>query len=582
MSLVGHFLDALPIGVAIVNQSLEVFYHNRALASFNMAGESKESLSCGALLGCPICADGEHICGVVSSECVTCPLHIAAKKAFAHRAFTLEEEILWFGPDVSFPAHIQFSLLPLQYRMAGEVLAMLTWEDFTRLKLAEEKLKHDAFHDDLTGLSNRALFMDRLRQCILRLKRHGDHSFAVLSIDIDRFKVINDGLGHPAGDQLLIVIGRRLRSSLRSVDTVARLGGDEYAILLEDIRNVRNAMHMADQIQRELNSPVHLVDQEILPTASIGIAMGDPSVDVPEDLLRRAEMAMYRAKRLGRARHVLFDTEMHDRELTLLKIETDMRRALERQEFMIYYQPFVEAGTGRLTGVEALLRWRRPRHGMVPPDEFIPVAEESGLIVPIGDWVLLHACEQNRAWQVVGLPRFPVAVNLSGRQFRQRNLLEYVPKVLESTGLEPCFLELEITEGTIMENAEANIKTLNELHEIGVRICIDDFGTGYSSLAYLKRFPIDTIKIDKSFVRDVNTDPDSAAIVEAIIAMARSLQIRVIAEGVETREQLEVLRTLKCNEMQGHLFCRPASADALVEILRNEPGLFTSAGIGSS
>lgn len=575
MSVVGTFLDALPIGVVILNGKMEVLYYNRALALFDLAEEWDERGSFGALLGCPICADSDVLCGV-SSDCARCPLHEAAKKAFEHGTFTLEEEILWSSPDRTFPSHIHFSFLPLRYRVAGEPLALLAWEDLTRLKLAEEKLKRDAFHDTLTGLSNRALFMDRLKRCILRMKRGGDYSFAVLFIDIDRFKVINDGLGQAVGDQLLVAIGRRLEDSLRSLDTVARLGADEFAILLDDITSAADAENMAGRIQKRLGVPFRLNGQEILTTASIGIALGDTQSDAPEDFLRRAEMAMYRAKYQGKARHVIFDTEMHDRDLTLLRFETDLRQAFEQEQLMVYYQPFVDLETRNMTGAEALLRWEKTKQDFISPKEFIPVAEESGLIEPIGEWVLRTACEQNKVWQKSGFPPLRVAVNLSGRQFRQQDLLEIIKRVLKNTGLDPQFLELEITESTIMENAQASIKTLNELHSMGVKISIDDFGTGYSSLAYLKRFPIDTLKIDHSFVRDINTDPDSAAIVKAIIAMARSLQIRVIAECVETQEQLETLLSLKCDEMQGNLFCSPSPARTLTGLLQRGQSLSAS------
>jgi diguanylate cyclase (GGDEF)-like protein/PAS domain S-box-containing protein len=446
------------------------------------------------------------------------------------------------------------------YRMAG------SQTDITDRKVAEMQLLHDAFHDALTGLPNRALFMNRLEHATERAKRRKDYQFAVLFLDLDRFKVINDSLGHLVGDQLLIEIAQRLVKCLRPGDTVARLGGDEFAILLDGIESVNDAIRVSDRIQKELMLPFNLNGQEVCMTTSIGIALNNRDYNQPNDLLRDADIAMYRAKALGKARYAVFDTGMHTRAVELLHLEANLRRAIEQQEFRLYYQPILCLTSGKITGVEALLRWQHPQRGLVSPAEFIPVAEETGLIVAIGEWVLQTACAQSKTWQDMGLPPLFVAINLSARQFQHQNLLELIKKILKETGMTAQTLKLEITESIAMRDLDFSIPVLKELSTMGVQILIDDFGTCYSSLGYLNRFPINALKIDQSFVKDIPNNPDNAAIIKAIIAMAHSLKLKVIAEGVETEEQLAFLRSQACDEIQGYLLSHPLPAEVFARL----------------
>ena len=440
---------------------------------------------------------------------------------------------------------------------------MVVHEEISERKRAEARLLHDAFHDTLTGLPNRALFLDRLKQAALRAGRNRKR-FAVLFLDLDHFKYVNDSLGHLAGDRLLSDIVHRILGCVRSNDTVARLGGDEFTILLEDVPDASEAVRFAERIQRALGEPFHMKEGEIFMSASIGIAMGSSGLEKPEDLLRDADTAMYRAKSLGRARHQVFDREMHVNAVTRLQTETDLRKAVENEEFLVYYQPVVSLQRGELSGFEALVRWRHPQRGIVAPGEFVPLAEETGLIVPIGFHVLREACRQMHEWHT----RFPemshvaISVNVSGRQFSRSDLTGRVRDILRDTGLNPRALKLEITETVIMENAESIVDTLQELKGLGVRLSIDDFGTGYSSLGYLHRFPVDTLKIDRSFVKDMPASRDHLAIVSTIVALAHNLGINVIAEGPESREEVDGLRSLGCEYAQGYYFARPMDAKA--------------------
>lgn len=463
--------------------------------------------------------------------------------------------------DVEITAH--------RLTFAGRQAELVLANDITERKQAEAQLLHNAFHDDLTGLPNRALFMDRLNQALERSKRRRNYQFAVLFLDLDRFKLINDSLGHRLGDQCLIAFASRLAACVRSMDTVARIGGDEFTILLEDIKDVSDAVHVSQRVQAELALPFNLGGQEVFTTGSIGIALRETGYDKPEDLLRGADIAMYRAKAQGPGRYEIFNTELHLEAVACLQMETELRRAIERQEFRVHYQPIVSLETGSIVGFEALVRWQHPRRGLVPPGEFLPVAKETGLIIPIDQWVLQEACRQTQQWQAQFPSNLPltISVNLCSHQFRQSQLPQYINQILQETKLEPHRLELEITENMIVENdAQATTRFL-QLKELGVQLSIDDFGTGYSSLGRLHCLPIDILKIDRSFVSRMGVDPGSdlqtsALIVETIITLAQKLGLAVTAEGVETAEQLAQLRELKCDYGQGYFFSRPLNAEA--------------------
>jgi diguanylate cyclase (GGDEF)-like protein len=434
-------------------------------------------------------------------------------------------------------------------------------------KRADDRVHHIAFHDDLTSLPNRLLLNQRLDQALSRHRRAGSQ-LAILFMDLDRFKVINDSLGHEVGDSLLCQVADRLRAQSREGDTVARVGGDEFVVLIENSENLRDVSACACRLVESLSAPYLLGKSECRVTLSIGISVFPTDGNDSQALLKAADVAMYRAKETGRNHYLHYLPSMNVHTLERLNLESDLSHAMERGEFLLHYQPKVEIATGMIAGTEALLRWKHPIRGLVPPVDFISLAEETGLIVPIGEWVLATACAQTKAWQDQGLTDLRVAVNLSARQFSDSGLLAKLTRIIRSSGLDPSSLELEITESVVMSHAECAVTVLEQLKSIGVQIAIDDFGTGYSSLGYLKRFPIDTIKVDRSFIMDIPADAGDMKIARAIIAMAHALRLNVVAEGVENAEQLNFLRSYRCDAAQGYFFFRPLPADEVADALK--------------
>ncbi|MFI5309144.1 MAG: putative bifunctional diguanylate cyclase/phosphodiesterase [Polyangiales bacterium] len=441
-----------------------------------------------------------------------------------------------------------------------------TATDIDDRKSAEHQLIKNAYYDTLTSLPNRALFRDRLEKAIHRASRAEDCLLAVLFLDIDRFKLVNDSLGHGAGDKLLSEFARRVERLVRPGDTVARFGGDEFAVFLPDLTSGEQATRIAERVLEGLAEPFPVDGHEIVATASIGVAVST-GAGAPETMLRDADSAMYRAKALGRGRCEMFDEEMHATSLEMLGLERDLRRALEHRELVIHYQPIISLDTGVVTGCEALVRWNHPERGLMQPDQFIPLAEETGLIVPMGAWVLETACQQMQTWLKRGMPPIDLAVNFSARQFKQKTLAERVARALTESGFDARRLQLELTESLLMEATETASTTLRELHALGVQLSIDDFGTGYSSLAYLKRLPWTALKIDRSFVRSVNEDHEDAAIATAVISLAHSLKLKVIAEGIETDAQRSFLTQRNCEEGQGYLFSHAVPAEAFIDLV---------------
>jgi diguanylate cyclase (GGDEF)-like protein len=437
-----------------------------------------------------------------------------------------------------------------------------------RREALEEQLVHRAFHDELTGLANRALFTNRVEQALLRAQRDASRT-AVLFLDLDDFKEINDSLGHAAGDALLIQAAERLRTCLRAGDTAARLGGDEFAVLLERCSdNGDDATHVAERISRAFAHPFSLESREAFVTASVGIAV-TVGTESGADMLRNADLAMYLAKKRGKARVEQFARHMHEEVVERLDLLAELRHAIERNELQLEYQPIVELATRTVSGLETLVRWEHPTRGRIPPAEFIPIAEQSGLIVPIGRWVLLHACAHARHWSraMPDLPPVTVTVNLSARQLGDTNLIDDVTTALRVAGLRRDQLVLELTESTLLANSEETVGILTALKELGVRLAIDDFGTGYSSLSYLRRFPVDVLKIDKSFVDEVDDGPGASALASAVIALGNSLGLRVVAEGIEHESQFAALTALGCKFGQGYLFSRPLPPGEVLEYL---------------
>jgi diguanylate cyclase (GGDEF)-like protein len=467
-------------------------------------------------------------------------------------------------------------LTDLLQRLADNVaFALGNFDRAEQKKQADDRIQYLATHDNLTGLPNRGTFMELLEQSIKSARRHNS-ACAVLFIDLDRFKVINDSLGHAAGDALLIEVANRLRSSVRESDVVARLGGDEFVVILEDAVDRDHVAEVARKILETLMRPIVLGGHECRATGSIGIALFPDNGGDAQTLTKNADMAMYLAKEDGKNDFRFFSPEVRSQSIERLVLETSLRHALELNQFSLHYQPKLDIASGQINGVEALLRWTHPDLGQLPPMKFIPLAEETGLIVPIGRWVLRTACSQNVAWRRAGLPEIAIAVNLSPRQFSDENLLRDIDDILNDTGMSPKLLQLEITESMMMQNVQRAIKLLDQIQSRGIRLAIDDFGTGYSSMSMMKQFPIDTIKIDRSFVRDLEKNAEDRAIAMAIINMGKALGLTVVAEGVETSEQDEFLRTHACDELQGYLFCKPVPAAEIPDLLRpqiNSPAL---------
>jgi len=465
--------------------------------------------------------------------------------------------------------YIMFNAAPIRNSKGKLLAAIETLEDISERKRYEEQLEYQANHDDLTSLPNRNLLTDRIQQALL-MSRRNHNEVALFFVDLDNFKFINDSLGHDVGDKLLKIAAERLAGCVRSGDTVARQGGDEFVIVISDQSVSDHATMIAKKILKSIAQPFCIDEHELVITCSIGISVSPRDGEDVQTLVKNADMAMYRSKAQGRNTFQFFTGEMNARSFERMTMEKHLRRALEHDEFHVYYQPKVSLDTGRITSMEALIRWQHPEMGMVSPTTFIPLAEETGLIESIGEWVLRTACMQNKAWQDAGFAPLTVAVNLSGRQLWQQNVTGLIDQILLETNLNPRYLELEITESMVMQDAERVTTILKALKNMGISLAMDDFGTGYSSLGYLTRFPFDKLKIDQSFVRDITSNPDNAAIATTVIAMAHSLHLKVIAEGVETEGQLNYLRLHGCDEIQGYYFSRPVTAVAFEQLLRED------------
>jgi diguanylate cyclase (GGDEF)-like protein/PAS domain S-box-containing protein len=462
---------------------------------------------------------------------------------------------------------VEDSCAPIRDRSGRVTGAVIVFHDVSAARAMSREMSHSAEHDVVTSLPNRLLLNDRISQAIA-LARRQNRPIAVIFLDLDHFKYINDSLGHAVGDKLLQSVSKRLLAGVRASDTVSRQGGDEFVILLSEITYPEDAATSARKILLSLNALHSVEEHELHIDASIGISIYPEDGEDAETLIRNADMAMYHAKEHGRNNCQFFKAEMNLKAVERQSLEAGLRLALEREEFLLHYQPKINLETGEITGVEALIRWRQRERGLVPPSQFVPVAEDCGLILPIGRWVLREACRQARAWQDVGLPPLPIAVNVSAVEFRKKGFVSAVRAILSETGLDPRHLELELTEGVLMEDVESTASVLRALKLLGVHLAVDDFGTGYSSLSYLRQFPIDVLKIDQSFIRQISADPDDSKIVTAIINLGKSLKLLVVAEGIETREQLAFLRARHCAEGQGYLFSQPVSAGEITDLLQ--------------
>ncbi len=449
--------------------------------------------------------------------------------------------------------------------------------DFTDRKLLELKLQHEAFHDPLTRLPNRTLCLDRITQALERSKRRDNYHYAVIYLDLDRFKIINDSLGHDVGDQLLVHVARRLQESVRSLDTVARIGGYEFVVLLEEISSLREAIRIVKRLRNAVRTPCMLSGHEVHISASLGIVLSPAIYDRPEDLLRNANIAMHHAKERGRNRYLVFHTKLLEEALRMIHMENDLRLALDRKEFFLQYQPILALQSGRVTGLEALVRWNHPTKGVIPPGEFLPIAEDTGLIIPLGRWILKEACSRMAAWQkeTPDAKGLTINVNLSLKQLRHPDMAGMLAAVLLDTGLPPQSLKLEISENVLMDNPEVAIIMLSRLKTLGVQLSIDDFGAGYSSLSYLQRFPIDTLKVDRTFISRMGSGAGNREVVRAVIALAHSLNLDVVAEGVEVEQERSTLEDLECGSGQGYLFSQPVNQDVAGRLFLMDKGRFS-------
>ena len=574
-------VDALTSHIAILDEAGTILAVNRAwreFAELNPPAPSAFALGSNYLSVC------EAASGPCSEEAGAVAAGIRAVLSGERDSFSIEypchspTEKRWFIARVS------------RFASAGPTRIVVSHENITARRQAEDRLRHDSLHDALTGLPNRVLFADRVERLLQRVKRDPTLQFAVLFIDLDRFKIINDSLGHAAGDSLLTTIAERLRQCLRGTDsiaianaeavdapvehTVARMGGDEFMILLDELREPADAARVAERVLAQVGEPVKFEGHDLITTASIGVVNGRASYQTARELIRDADAAMYQAKSAGKNRYVLFDSAMHEAALSRLQLESELRRAAKRGELLLHYQPIVSLATGKLEGFEALLRWKR-QGKLINPVEFIPIAEDTGLILPIGVWVLEQACRQMKSWHQSGIvrPDLAINVNLSRKQLSDPDLLAHVQRSLRESGLEPRTLKLEITESMLMDDPDGASAIFGRIRETGAQLALDDFGTGYSSLSCLHRFPIDILKIDRSFVQNLEARRDTKAVVQAIVGLAHKLGMQVVAEGLETIEQVGSLRALGCDSGQGYHFSRPLSAEAVEKYLiaRRQP-----------
>ena len=529
----------------------------------NLVAETLTGWNCTEAIGRPL-IDVFKIVDGATGKAAQDPTQMAVEQ---NRTVGLTSNCILIRPD-GVQSAIEDSTAPIHDRSGRIIGAVIVFHDVSKARAMSAQLTYAAQHDLVTDLPNRMLLNDRISQSIA-LAHHHHRYIAVLFLDLDNFKHVNDSLGHAAGDELLQSVSKRLLSILRESDTVSRQGGDEFVVLLSEVAHPADAGKSAEKILESLREPHSIGSKELQINGSIGIGVYPHDGQNAEELIQCADTAMYHAKEGGRGSFRFFEKAMNTKALERQSLEGSLRSALKRKEFLLHYQPKVCLATGKILGVEALIRWQRPGHGLLSPAVFVPIAEESGLIVQIGNWVLREACQQTRAWQDAGLFPLPVAVNVSAIEFRNKGFVEGVSKILSETGLAARYLELELTEGVLMKDAESAISVLHELKSMGIRLAVDDFGTGFSSLSYLRQFPIDVLKIDQSFVHQMTADAKDSALVRAIVDMAKSLKHRVVAEGVETWEQRVRLQALNCEEGQGYLFSRPLAAKQFAHLLKD-------------